>query len=95
MRGDVDRYRSLITYTDDFTLMSPFGGAPTRSADYTPERVEAKGRLFRNGTFEQEVVESYGLAAVVVLAVIERQRVELGGLTARDSHLMRIAITSI
>jgi 3'-phosphoadenosine 5'-phosphosulfate sulfotransferase len=26
MRGDIDGYRALITLTDDFTLMSPFGG---------------------------------------------------------------------
>ena len=26
LRGDVDRYRTMVPYTDDFTLMSPFGG---------------------------------------------------------------------
>src|SRR3954447_10735290 len=59
MRGDVERYRRLITYTDDFTLMSPFGGKPTRGSDLTAERVAAMGRFFRNGTFEQEVVQTY------------------------------------
>jgi hypothetical protein len=28
MRGDIDRYRALITLTDDFTLMSPFAERP-------------------------------------------------------------------
>jgi len=84
MRGDLNRYRALITVTDDFTLMSPFGGTPTRGADLTSDRWEAMGRFFRNGTLEQEVVQSYGSADMVVLAVIERARVEVGGLPAQD-----------
>ena len=35
MRGDIDRYRALVPITSDFTLMSPFGGAPTHGADMT------------------------------------------------------------
>jgi len=33
MRGDVDRYRALVPMSGDFTLMSPFGGTPTRGSD--------------------------------------------------------------
>lgn len=84
MRGDIDKYRALITVTDDFTLMSPFGGAPTRGSNMTNERWEAMGRFFKNGTLEQELVQSYGSADMVVLAVIERARVEVGGLPAQD-----------
>ena len=32
MRGDIDGYRALIPHTDNYTLMSPFGGTPTRAA---------------------------------------------------------------
>ena len=35
MRGDIKRYRDLITLTDDFTLMSPFGGTPTYATEST------------------------------------------------------------
>jgi ketosteroid isomerase-like protein len=84
MRGDIDRYRALITYTDDFTLMSPFGGAPTHGRDLTPDRMQAMGRFFRNGRLAQEVVAAYGSADMVVLAVIERCHVEVGGLPAQD-----------
>ena len=80
MRGDVARYRALIELADDFTLMSPFGGKPTRGADMTGEQWEAMGRFFRNGVFEQDVVQTYGSADMVVLALIERQTVEVGGL---------------
>jgi ketosteroid isomerase-like protein len=83
MRGDINAYRALIAYTDDFTVMSPFGGTPTRGSEFTAERMEAMGRFFRNGTFEQELVQSYGSADMVVLALIERQRVEVGGLPAQ------------
>ncbi|CAN5566164.1 hypothetical protein BH10PSE7_BH10PSE7_44210 [soil metagenome] len=84
MRGDIDSYRALITCTDDFLLMSPFGGTPTRGSYMTNERWAAMGRFFRNGTFAQEVVEAYGSADMVVLATIERNRVEVGGLPAQD-----------
>ena len=84
MRGDLETYRGLITYTHDFTLMSPFGGAPTHGADMTEERMQAMARYFRNGTFEQELVQAYSSADMVVLAVIERQHVEVGGLAAQD-----------
>ena len=84
MRGDIDRYRALITLTDDFTLMSPFGGTPTRGADMTSESWKAMGRFFRNGTLQQELVQAYGSTDMVVLAIIERTRVEVGGLPAQD-----------
>jgi len=84
MQGDIERYQELVRMSDDFTLMSPFGGTPSRAADYTPERMEAMGRFFRNGSFAQEVVQTYGSADMVVLALIERPNVEVGGLPAQD-----------
>lgn len=87
MRGEIDRYRALVTLSDDFTLMSPFGGTPTLAADMTSERWAAMGRFFRNGTFKQELIEAYGSADMVVLALIERAHVEVGGLPAQDWSL--------
>ena len=84
MRGDIDGYRALIPHTDDYTLMSPFGGTPTRGSDMSEEDWEAIGRFFRNGRFEQEVVQSYGSADMVVLAIIERCHVEAGGLPSQE-----------
>ena len=63
--------------------MSPFGGTPTRGSDMTSEAWEAMGRFFRNGSLP-ELVQAYGSADMVVLAVIERARVEVGGLPAQD-----------
>ena len=84
MRGDIKRYCDLIPLTDDFTLMSPFGGTPTHAIEYTPERMEAMGRFFKNGIFEQDLVQAYSSADMVVLAIIERAHVEVGGLPAQD-----------
>ena len=84
MRGDIDRYRALVSYTEDFTLMSPFGGAPTHGRDMTEETWARMGRFFRNGAFAQEVVQAYGTDDMIVLALIERTNVEVGGLPAQD-----------
>lgn len=84
MRGDVGTYRQMISLTDDFVLMSPFGGVPSKAAEYTPERWERMGRFFRNGTHKQEVVQTYGSQDMVVLALIERDSVEVGGLPAQE-----------
>lgn len=85
--GDIERYRSLVSFADDFTLMSPFGGTPTHARDLTPDRVEAMGRFFRNGSYHQEVVQAYGSKDMVVLALIEHNHVEVGGLPAQDWSL--------
>ena len=84
MRGDIDHYRALVTYTDDFTLMSPFGGTPTHGRDMTGETWQRMGRFFRNGTFAQELVQAYGTADMVVLAIVERCNVEVGGLPKQE-----------
>lgn len=84
MRGDIGAYVSLMRYSDDFTFMSPFGGHPKRRSDFTDERMAAMGRYFRNGDFAQELVESYAAGNLVVLIVIERQTVEVGGLPAQE-----------
>lgn len=84
MRGDIHTYRSLMTYSDDFTFMSPFGGAPRRRNDLTEERMEAMGRYFSNGVFAQDLIEAYSTDDLIVLVLVERQNVEVGGLAAQD-----------
>jgi ketosteroid isomerase-like protein len=83
MRGDIDRYLSLLSFSQDFSLMSPFGGEPTHGRDMTDETMRAMGRFFRNGTFEMEVVQAYGSPDMVALALIERCDVEVGDLPAQ------------
>ncbi len=84
MRGDIDTYLSLITLTDDFVLMSPFGGAPSRRTSITDETWKEIGRFFRNGTLKQELVQAYGSPDMAVLVIIEHGHGEVGGLPAQD-----------
>ena len=87
IRGDMRTYFTLIQHGDDYTLMSPFGGEPTRGVDTSPERLDALERFFRGGEAELEVVQTYTSGDLVVLVVIERQHGEVGGLPDQDWSL--------
>ena len=87
MLGDIERYRDLVSHSDDYTLMSPFGGTPTHGRQITSERWEEIGRFFRNGSLTQELVQSYATADMVVLVTIEQALVEVGGLPAQPWSL--------
>lgn len=87
MRGDMNRYLTLITHADDYTLMAPFGGPPTRGFDVSSERLAELSRFFQAGRSELELVQSYASRDMVVLAMIERQRGEVGGLPDQDWSL--------
>jgi ketosteroid isomerase-like protein len=85
MRGDLPRYRQLLAFSDDFTLMTPFGGKPTRPVALSEEQWAAIGSYFRNGrdsTFE--LVQAYRSVGQVVLVGLENSHVEVGGLPAQD-----------
>lgn len=65
--------------------MAPFGGPPTQGAHLSSERWESVGRFFRNGRDSTlELVHAYRAADMVVLAIIERTHVEVGGLEGQD-----------
>lgn len=84
MRGDSKTWHELVPLTEDGVLMSPFGGKPSRFADYTPERIERMGRLFQDGDFEQEIVQAFKSDDMIVLATIERVNVSVGGLPKQN-----------
>jgi ketosteroid isomerase-like protein len=87
VRGDMRRYLTLIRHADDYTLMAPYGGAPTHGFDGSNERVAATASFFKNGEAELEVVKSYASGDLVVLVAIERQHCEVGGLPDQDWSL--------
>lgn len=79
MMGDAATWeRKVGGLSPDFVLLSPFGGEPSRAAEYTPDRIERMGRFFKGGSFEQEVVATYAAPDMIVLATIERSDVEVG-----------------
>src|SRR5262245_38201281 len=71
--GDIDGYLALIKHADDYTLMAPFGGAPTHGFDMSREHRAALARFFKSGTADLELVRAYASGDMVVLALIERQ----------------------
>ena len=87
MRGDMERWYAMTRISDDFTLMQPFGGGASRGFDGSPERLARLARYFRNGDAKLELVQSYASGDLVVLAVIERQHGEVGGLPDQDWSL--------
>ncbi len=50
MRGDTAGYAALATRADDFTLMAPFGGAPTRGGSDWVQSLPKASAAFKNGT---------------------------------------------
>ena len=90
MRGSMKSYIEILPLSADFTLMSPMGGQPGR-APYSPERIDEIGRFFKNGTFDQQVVQAYATRDMVVLATIERAHVEVGGLPPQE-WLLRVTV---
>ncbi len=87
IRGDVGGYLALITHAEGYTLMAPFGGAPQRGFDTSPERLAALAHFFKAGKTDLEVVQTYSSGDMVVLVIIERQRAEVGGLPEQDWSL--------
>ena len=85
MHGDLHAYLGQITITDDFTLMAPFGGKPSRAADIPGERWASIARFFANGRQSTwELVQAYPSTDMVVLVGIERTHAEVGGLAPQD-----------
>lgn len=88
MRGDMRNWSELTgPIPDDFTLMQPFGGKPSRGFDASDERLEELARDFRNGETTSELVASYSSDDLVVLVLLERQHGEVGGLADQDWSL--------
>jgi len=87
IRGDIDAYLELIRHADDYTLMPPFGGPPTRGFDRRPASLAALARFFHGGESTLEVTESYASGDLVVLVLIERQHGAVGGLPDQDWSL--------
>jgi len=87
IRGDMHAYLELIRHADDYTLMQPFGGPPTRGFDPRPENVAALARFFKGGESTLEVTQSYASGDLVVLVLIERQHGAVGGLPDQDWSL--------
>jgi ketosteroid isomerase-like protein len=87
IRGDMERWSQLVRIAPDFTLMQPFGGPASHGFDASPKRLAEMSQYFKNGEAALEIVQTYASDGLVVLVMIERQRIEVGGLPAQDWSL--------
>ncbi|WP_076999682.1 DUF4440 domain-containing protein [Variovorax sp. KK3] len=87
LQGDIDGYLGLISHTDDFTLMQPFGGPVVRGLHWPEERKAELKRFFRGGEGQVEFVQWYASGDLAVLVAIERQRVVIADLPEQDWSL--------
>jgi ketosteroid isomerase-like protein len=86
LRGDMDRYLALTPHVRGFTLMNPFGGAPTGYEDRA-QSLRAAAGFFQGGEARIELTEAHAWGDTLVLVMIERQHAEVGGLPDQDWSL--------
>ena len=84
VRGDIDEYVEQTNHAKDYVLMNPFGGAPSRGFEDTPERRAGMRQFFKRGTLKQEVVATYAAGDLAVLVSIEHMHGEAGGQPEQD-----------
>jgi len=87
IRGDLQTYVSLFDHSDDYSLMSPFGGETTHGFEYTEEKAAETSRFFATGEARLELEQSYTSGDLAVLVAVERQHGEVGGLPDQDFSL--------
>ncbi|MGA0598834.1 YybH family protein, partial [Enterovirga sp. CN4-39] len=86
-RGDMKAWSSHLPLADDILLMAPFGGQPSRGFESSDENLAKLSRNFTSGTTSFELLGAYVADDLVVLAAIERQVAEVGGLPEQDWSL--------
>ena len=87
MRGDMRAWASILPRTPDILLMTPFGGTPSRGFDGSDANLAKLSRYFTSGRTSFELLAAYEAPDLVVLAAIERQVAEVGGLPEQDWSL--------
>jgi len=87
MNSDMQRWLTLARIAPDFTLMQPFGGPASHGFDPTPARLADMARTFKSGKTSLELEHAYTSDSMIVLAMLERQTAEVGGLPEQDWSL--------
>jgi ketosteroid isomerase-like protein len=73
LNGDLPTYARLARHGDDFTLTPPFGGDPRRGFDGSDDAAKQTSAMFRGGTVDLEVFQTYASGDLAVLVAVERQ----------------------
>jgi ketosteroid isomerase-like protein len=85
-RGDTESYLALVRFARGFTLLPPFGGPATESENRA-ETVRGAAGFVAGGAATLEHVRAHAWGDTVVLAMIERQHGQVGGLPDQDLSL--------
>jgi ketosteroid isomerase-like protein len=84
--GEMDRFLTLTPIAEDFTLMKPTGG-PAERYDDREASIRASSDYFNGGEARLESVETHAWGDTVVVAMVERQHGEVGGMPDQDWSL--------
>jgi ketosteroid isomerase-like protein len=87
MNGDAAGSFALNYHSDDFSIMTPFGGYTTGGFHPSPDQVATMTRRFSSATTGFEVIATYASETLVVIVAIERQHGVVGGLPPQDWSL--------
>jgi ketosteroid isomerase-like protein len=87
INGDMRTYLGLFGHAEDYTLMAPYGGAPRHGFDSSDDAVNRLAQFFAGGDAEVKLTATYTSGDLAVLALIERQHGEVGGLPDQDWSL--------
>jgi ketosteroid isomerase-like protein len=87
MNGDAARSFAINRHSDDFSIMTPFGGHTPGGFHPSPDQLAAMTGMFSSATTSFEVIATYASETLVVIAAIERQHGVVGGLPPQDWSL--------
>jgi ketosteroid isomerase-like protein len=87
LAGDLDGYARVLPHAEDFTLMPPFGGPTRHGFVLDDEARDATRATFRGGEVTVEIDASYVADDLAALAVVERQRGQVGDLPEQEWSL--------
>lgn len=85
--GDIEHYFELFDHGDDYVLMPPYGGPTRHGLPLAAESLAAMKQFFAGGTGVFELEGCWHDGNLAVVAGIERQRGEVGGLPEQDWSL--------
>jgi ketosteroid isomerase-like protein len=87
MNGNAAASFAMNRHSDDFSIMTPFGGHTIGGFHPSPDQVAAMTRRFASATTGFEVIATYASETLVVIAAIERQHGIVGDLPPQDWSL--------
>jgi len=90
VNGSSSAYAEMMSHTDDFTIMGPFGGAPIRGWSERSRVAQAQvASQFKGGAIEIELVASYESEDFIVLVLLERSNVKFEGSDEPQPWILR------